>query len=153
MESISYSRVQAALRAMGIGDHKAVSSVSVTPHEVIVFRHDLKDGKSYLDPSTEQVAVVAEMFPIDYAKRPDTDGSGLTYAAVTLVHNNGVTYEFRVDTDTEYEANISDVLADVDRPFGGEAAAKWDNTSATTIDFHLYGKGVASQTVGPAAAA
>lgn len=150
-ETISYFQIRAALRALGIGNIEEVSSILVTRKQLSVYRHDLKDGKPYLDPVTDHLAVIEETFDIDEEAAADTDGSGLAYATVTLVHRNGVTYDMRVEDDTEYLANISNVLVDVDKPFGGNGeAAQWDHTPATMIDLHLYGKGIASQTIAAA---
>ncbi len=141
-DSITYTRVQAAMRALGLDDLPHIAQVHIDQHMVTVTRNKVEDG---------MLCVYKQVQDVDHTEHPDVDGSGLTYATVTLVHNNGVRYDFRIEDDSVYVADISAVLVDVDKPFGGNGeAAQWDNTGATTIDLHLYGKGVASQSIEPA---
>ncbi|GIH07379.1 hypothetical protein Rhe02_54460 [Rhizocola hellebori] len=125
MNTISFSRIQAALRAMGIDTHEEVVSVLMTPKQVTVNRQDLNDrGEPYIDPVTDAIAARAEVFDVDHTKDDADDGTGLTYADVVLVHDDGVVFDFHVVEEVVY---LADVAVD------------------GTIDIHLYGKGSASK--------
>jgi hypothetical protein len=127
MNTISQNQLHAAFRALGLGSPAGVHSVTITPDRVAVNLGEI--GETYeVEPAAEE--------------------TGETYecsAHVTLNASNGARYEFHIDGDFEYLANVQNVAVTSGDETSDPEDVRWESTGVTYVDLHLYGRGIASQ--------